>query len=38
MASVEKDKIEIPATLAVAMKAIQELDARVNALIQKQNS
>jgi hypothetical protein len=38
MASVEKDKIELPATLAVAMKAIQELDARVNALIQKQNS
>jgi hypothetical protein len=37
MASEEHDKIEIPATLAVAMKAIQELDARVNALIQKQN-
>lgn len=38
MASAEHDKMEIPATLAVAMKAIQELDARVNALIQKQNS
>ena len=37
MASAEHDKMEIPATLAVAMKAIQELDARVNALIQKQN-
>ena len=38
MASTEHDKMEIPATLAVAMKAIQELDARINALIQKQNS
>jgi hypothetical protein len=38
MASAEHDKMEIPATLAVAMKAIQELDARINALIQKQNS
>jgi hypothetical protein len=38
MASADYDKMEIPATLAVAMKAIQELDARVNALIQKQNS
>lgn len=38
MASEEHDKMEIPATLAVAMKAIQELDARINALIQKQNS
>ena len=37
MASEEHDKMEIPATLAVAMKAIQELDARVNALLQKQN-
>lgn len=37
MASEEHDKMEIPATLAVAIKAIQELDARVNALIQKQN-
>jgi len=38
MASAEHDKMEIPATLAVAMKAIQELDVRLNALIQKQNS
>ena len=38
MASTEHDKMEIPATLAVAMKAIQELDARINVLIQKQNS
>jgi hypothetical protein len=38
MASTSHDKMEIPATLAVAMKAIQELDARINVLIQKQNS
>lgn len=38
MASTEHDKMEIPATLAVAMKAIQELDARINVLIQKQKS
>lgn len=37
MASAEHDKMEIPATLAVAMKAIQELDARINTLIQNQN-
>lgn len=37
MASTGHDKMEIPATLAVAMKAIQELDARANALLQKQN-
>ena len=38
MASAEHNKMEIPATLAVAIKAIQELDARANALLQKQNS
>jgi hypothetical protein len=38
MASKDHDQMIINSTICVAMKAIQELDEKINALIQKQNS